>query len=83
MRDVQLREITCSDSGMQKHSQECHSRLFLRCLSRHCKERLESALATVNGRIRVASDIMYLRSIGKLRTRLSMHHETDRLTKLL
>lgn len=48
-----------------------------------CKERLESALNTVNGGIRVASDIIYLRSIGKLRIRLSIHRETDRFTKLL
>ena len=31
----------------------------------------------------MASDIIYLRSIGKLRIRLSIHRETDRFTKLL
>ena len=41
-------------------------------------ERLESALATVNGRIRVASDIIYLRSIGKLRIRLSIRKDAHR-----
>jgi len=45
-------------------------------------KRIVAALSSINGRIRVASDIIYLRSVGSLRMRMSMHRETDRFTKL-